>query len=171
MRYFQEHWWVGLIILAALIAAWLLVIVARRLMRKRRLARWKALGSRDEFLSAFDHICASLERAQLIERGSKTPLELAVSANESARRLESRVMEKAVLTPIDADADKDNVDANGANDTRFAQLAACFARVSYGAAEPSDSELSAAESYVELLPKRLSKTIGHARYLRQFFHV
>ena len=152
VRYFQEHWWVGVIVLVTLLLTWALVVLARRLARRRRLRRWQALGPRGEYLGVFDHICSTLEQAGILTRGSKTPLELATSSAEQIRNLESK-------------------QSAGDSLPGFAHLAESFARISYGNYDPTADELSAVESYSELLPRRLARTIGRFKYTRHFFHV
>lgn len=152
VRYFQEHWWVGLIVLALIALFWASLIIGRHLFRRRRLRRWQDLGPRGEYLGVFEHICTALERTGILSRGSKTPHELAQSAKDRVFNLES------CFTANEKDAN-------------FAHLAESFARISYGNDQPTEAELSAAESYVELLPKRLPRTIGRLKYVRHFFHV
>ena len=197
IRYLQEHWWIGIIALIALAALWVFVVATRRFLRKRRLSRWQSLGPQGEYLQSFDHICAVLEKARLIERGSKTPHELALAASEQTRNLERYVGKKSrnngngamagqIAHPDAADRigqealSGDALTANIQSDQtggivgeapEFPSLARSYARISYGADDPSKQELDALESYVQLLPKRLCRTIGHIKYLRHFFTV
>lgn len=197
VRYLQEHWWVGFIALVLIVLAWMLVVAVRRHMRKRRLERWRSLGARAEYLAAFDHVCTTLERARLINRGSKTPHELAASTDQLAVTLERWPIGSQANAAYDAAAEEAPRAKTAVDDTRedsavtgsalmhsgegskaicyassqFGRLAECFARVSYGGEQPSASEISSLESYVELMPKRLPRAIGRLRYLGHFFRV
>ena len=185
VRYLQEHWWIGVLVLVFLVVAWIMVVALVRLRRKRRLQRWSRLDPDQRCKAIFQHVCCVLEKASLIERGSKTPAELAESAHEFTRRLErqasatdlNRQPRKSGMVradqPLMPSQKQEREAGSGAElpRTDFEHLATCFSRVSYGSDNPTPDEIAQAETYVTLLPKRLLKTIGHLRYLRHFLRV
>lgn len=166
IRYLQEHWWTVLFVFLLVVAAWVAVVVVRRTMRKRRVERWRSRGTRGEYEAVFEYACAALERAELIDRGSKTPLELAEASQDTIRAFE----EKARGSKADDEHASGQV-GEREREAAFSRLASTFSRIRYGGVEPTPDELADAEAYAAMVPKRLSKTVGPIRYLRHFFHV
>lgn len=148
VRYFQEHWWLALVVPCVVVAVWTCVVLVRRRLRLKRFERWNSLPSTQQVVAEYLYLRGALERICKVSSAGMTPAEYAHAAEGETASLE-RVGDTA----------------------SFGQLSGIAAAAAYGRYEPSAQELAQMKEYASLLPKRLLNRFGRMRYMRIFFRV
>ena len=148
VRYFQDNWWLLLLIPLVIAALVALVIALRRRVRARRIAAARACNPQAQAANLYGLACTNLERTKVLEKGSHTPYELVNACADQTARFEQ----------TDTSA-------------TFASVTNTFVAASFGNSQPSPQELDDMERYCALIPKRAMHYVGRLRYLKLFFRI
>lgn len=140
--------WLPIIAPFAVLLVVALVIAARKLARRRRYNRIRALPPDEHVKRLYLMYVDAFRKMKMPAPTFQTLSEYAMNASAEIGRFEGAV-----------------------NDTAFADLTRTYSRVVYGAETPNESEVLAFDSYYRSFYKRARKYVGSLRYIGLFFRV